>query len=545
MAVQIESYPPDDSSETRPSPDLELSTKLGNPPFTPEQSWAPSDAYQKVYDPSDGDLEVHVTSHLTLTDYEALTPPEAWADLLAYADKMQGKTIVRINATAAGGGVAIMNAPWVHVMQSLGVDAHWYALEPNEKAAEVTKWKFHNVLQDVGDPAAYLTEEDKATYNTWIARNQILLEQPIRKADVLLIDDWQPSGLIPYIKGYTEETLDGSIHHLGLNPHAPILFRDHIHTEGAKMVTPGTRQNITWDFLWNHNRIKDADVFITHPRDIFVPDNVPNEKVIFMPATIDLLDDLNRELTDPERQAGLDFINQQLALNEGQSPIDMNRPYIVLVARFDESKGMPQGMEAYAKARQKLRERGVPAEEIPQFVMVGNGSVDDPSGTFVLSEIMNLRRTEYDDIKSDIKVARVPHNDVAINALLGGAYLALQPSTKEGFEARVTDAIKQGVPTIGSTEGGIPLQIKHGETGFIANPHDIELWADYMADMVTNTPYYRYLKEQTAQQVEGDSFRYTTVANLTRWLILSHVMLDSSERQNFNGQRRWAEDLAA
>jgi glycosyltransferase involved in cell wall biosynthesis len=510
----------------------------------------PEEAYSKSYHPETGDLEVHVTSSLTLEDYRAVTPTEEWDQLLEYADSMRGKTIARFNATAAGGGVAIMNAPWVHLMRQLGVDAHWYALEPDAEAAKVTKWKFHNVMQDVAPPGTELTSEDEATYEGWMARNAELLREPLSEADVILLDDWQPSGLIQYIKGHEEETPDGSVYHLGFNPGAPILFRDHIHTEGELMVTPGTPQHKTWQYLWDHNRISEADIFVTHPQHEFVPPNVPDEKVVFMPATIDVLDDLNRELDDGERAAGRAFINEHLAMNEGQEPLDFDRPYIALIARFDESKGMPQGIETYAKARKDLLAQGVDEQDIPQMMVIGNGSVDDPSGTIVLEEIMTLRDltgdldpAEYGDIKNAIKVVRVPHNDVAINSVLSDATLALQPSIAEGFEARVTDAIWQGVPMLGSNRGGIPLQIVEGKSGHVMDPHDTDAWAARIVQLMTEPDTYEELRRTTQQMAVEHNHQFTTVPNIIRWLSLSRMMLDENA-PDFHGGRRWPEELA-
>lgn len=496
-------------------------------PLVVESLNFPEDAYSKLHDPET--LEVHVQSRVTLEDFEAVTPKEDMAQLDEYARQMQGKKIVFINATAAGGGVAIMRAPLVHLLRLKGIDAHWYALIPDEekKFFDITKQKFHNVLQDVAQPGTELTEEDKAFYHEVVDENAKVLEEPLRAADVIVIDDWQPSGLIPHIKDR-------------LNPEATILFRDHIHTEGELMGTPGTPQHTTWKFIWDENRVKDADVFITHPKDEFVPPDVPDQKVVFMPATGDLLDDLNRPLSPEEMEDGLAFINHQLACNEDQKPLDLSRPYIVLIARFDPSKGMPEGMESYAKARKKILDAGVSEADLPQLVVLGNGSVDDPDGMPLLSQMMDLRREKYAEIKDDLKIARVPHNDRAINALLKGARIALQPSTKEGFESRVTDAILQGVPVIGSDRGGIPLQIVEGESGFVANPYDTDRWSDLISELIIDEPRYNTLQKKTAELAITKNYSFTTIPNALRWLGLS---LEVRKNPDFHGGRRHVEDF--
>ncbi len=485
------------------------------------------DTYKKTYNSKT--CEVLVESPVTLKHYEKITTPEHMALLKDYAKAMTGRRLIFINATYAGGGVAIMRAPLIHLLRLIGVDAHWYVLQPDDNAFLVTKRKFHNVLQDVAGPGVELTDEDKATYNAWIVKNAKLLAGPIKKATDIVIDDWQPSGLIPYIKD-------------DFNPHARILFRDHIQTEGQLMGTPGTPQHRTWDFIWNHNRTKDSDVFITHPVDDFVPPDVPDHKVVYMPATCEMLDDLNRELNEHEKQAGLDFINNQLVTNRDQKPLDITRPYIVLIARFDPSKGMPLGMKAYALARQKMIDAGVDPMAIPQLVVLGNGSVDDPDGVPVLEEIMTLRSSQYADIMDDIKVARVPHNDAAINALLGGATLALQPSTKEGFESRVTDAILQGVPVLGSSRGGIPLQIVEGESGYVIDPYKTHKWADRIYELIVDRQKYMALSMSTRKLATEKNYEFTTVPNALSWL---HLALELAANPDFEGNRRWAKELIA
>ncbi len=485
----------------------ELAPPLGARELAPEEIWTgvgetalrvveelpvdntPEEAYTKRYQPENGDLEVHVSSRVTPEDYERITPAEDMELLNDYAEQLQGKKIMFINATAAGGGVAIMRSPMINLMNLVGVDASWHALQPDEEKNffDVSKQKFHNVLQDVHeDKTIRLNKEDETIYDSVIEQNAKALEKPLSEADVIVIDDWQPSGLIPHLKGGLIPTGGGLEYREGINPGATILFRDHIHTEGELMGTEGTPQHTTWKFIWDHNRVNEADAFITHPKDEFVPPDVPDAKTVFMPATADPVDDLNRPLSEAEAESGYGFINDQLYENEGQKPIDLRRPYIALIARFDPSKGMPQGMESYVKARNEMVARGVSEEDLPQLVVVGNGSIDDPDGGPLLKEMMDIRGELPEDVQDDIKIARVPHNDVAINAILKGASLALQPSTKEGFESRVTDAILQGVPVIGSDRGGIPLQIVPGKSGYVVNPYDTNKWAEHITKLMTD-----------------------------------------------------------
>jgi hypothetical protein len=101
-------------------------------------------------------------------------------------------------------------------------------------------------------------------------------------ADVIIIDDPQLPWLIPLIKAQT--------------PGRPVIFRSHIQLRSDLIDTPGTPQAETWNFLWD--AIKQADLFISHPIRAFVPENVPSGMLGYLPASTDLLDGLNKPMTD-------------------------------------------------------------------------------------------------------------------------------------------------------------------------------------------------------------------------------------------------------
>ena len=87
-------------------------------------------------------------------------------------------------------------------------------------------------------------------------------------------------GLIPLIKKAT--------------PHRPVLYRSHIQIRRDLVAKSGSPQADVWEFLWSNIQL--ADMFISHPIPIFVPHTVPREKVVYLPATTDWLDGLNKHL---------------------------------------------------------------------------------------------------------------------------------------------------------------------------------------------------------------------------------------------------------
>ena len=489
-------------------------------------------------------LEAHVTSDITLDDYRSITREDDWRLLERFAKQMEGKTVVFINPTMSGGGVAMLRPPLVYLLRLLGVDAHWFVMQPRMNPHDENPFLFtkqmHNIMQRRTEPGEHFNEMGKAVHQDWNRENaQTLTRQPeITDADVIVIDDPQPAPLKPYIEK--------------VNPDAKLVWRNHIDTDGELMANPATPQGQVADYIFNELDIGEVDAMITHPIERFVHPEFA-DKTYFAPATIEPFDDLNRELSTEEIDEGVAFVNQQIEKvnhefeREGreddiQPLIDPGRRRITLIARFDESKGMDKALRLGVETNDILREAGVAEEELPQIILTGNGSVDDPSGIPMYETMLQERREQYRPNKDNIIIARLPHNYMAMNALMypqpnqDGSYdgrqlVALQTSEAEGCETRITDWIRHGVPLVISNRGGMKLQVNDGESGLILDydkpDFDVERGAKWIADLMLKDGRYQDLRESTLQAAEEfNSREFTTVANTTRLLRLFSRVLE-------------------
>ncbi len=486
---------------------------------------APTDRSNEIYQVTrnSSTFEATVSSYVTLEDYKRLARPEDWNLLMHYAERMRDKSVVFINPTMEGGGVAMLRPPLVHILNKLGVDAHWFVMETDEEVFKVTK-KIHNIMQDRLDPEDRLTEEEKTMHWEWNERNaDVLGMQPsIREADYIFIDDPQPAPLISLLKPYLGN------HH--------VLWRDHIHTDHELMCDPSTSQGEVARYLLDLCGVRQADIVIGHPREEFMLPGM-EDKTVFAPATTDPFDDLNRELSPREIEEGITFINTEIdkknhwlireeRYEDIMNHIDTSRRRIMLVARFDESKGMDHAMELGSMVRKRMRAQGYDGRELPQIILVGNGSVDDPSGKPMYEEMLRLRRDKHADEKEDFIVMRLRHNYAAMNALMcpGEApMIGIQLSEKEGCETRISDEIEHGIPVVAFNNGGMPLQIIEGQSGFILDysqpGHDLERGADIMARLMTDQDEFARLQKTTKSA--GETFNrvsFGTISNIVRVL---------------------------
>ena len=141
-----------------------------------------------------------------------------------------------------------------------------------------------------------------------------------------------------------------------------------------------------------------------------------------------------------------------------QFGIDVDRPLITQVSRFDPWKDPMGVIDAYREV----------TEEVPeaQLALVGSMATDDPEGWEFFQQTF-----EYADGDPDIKILNNLNNvgAIEVNAFQSQSDVCLQKSIREGFGLTVTEALWKGRPTSAGNVGGIPLQIEDGESGFLVD----------------------------------------------------------------------------
>jgi trehalose synthase len=470
--------------------------------------------------------EVHVESDHDLEDYEAITRPEDWEALLAEASPLQGTKWTFINPTMEGGGVAMLRPPLTNMLNRLGIDARWFVMEKARDVSRGDPFEFtklmHNLSQRVAPDDARITDEGKAAHWHWAdTENGPVLEaqEHIRETDVFVIDDPQPAPLIERLKR--------------ANPGARFIWRNHIDTSHGLMSDPASPQGEVASYLLDECGVRGVDAVVAHPVEAFMHPGM-EDKTYFAPATVDPFDNLNRHLSEEEVIEGIGFINDEINRNNAalsavgrhedvQPLLDMDpgTRRLTLIARFDPSKGMDLAMEMGVQTRRRLREQGVPKDELPEVVIVGNGSQDDPDGPWMYEEMLRLRREEYPDEAAGITVMRLKHNYDAMNALMSRSTVVMQTSYAEGLENRIGDAERHGKPVVISDRGGMKTQVVEGESGIILDyskqDYDVPRGVRFMVDMLTDSEAYERMAAGTARVAEELIGReFTTTANATR-----------------------------
>jgi trehalose synthase len=351
----------------------------------------------------------------TLTDYTHIVGKELTEEIRRLSEPLKGKRVLHVSATAFGGGVSEILYTLVPLMRDVGVDAHWHVIFGKEEFYNATKL-LHNSLQGAEET---LSDEQWELFDEINAMNAEGLQG---EWDVVIVHDPQPIGLLRGAKEKGKHWIWRCHIDLSTPNPAPI----------ARLLP----------------MIEEYDASVWHLED-YVPDGMGRhrEDVRICPPAIDPLSPKNMAFS-PEDAA---FVCRQFG-------IDVDRPLITQVSRFDPWKDPIGVIDAYREVTEQVPEA--------QLAMVGSMATDDPEGMEYFQKTF-----EYAGGDEDIKILSNLNNvgAIEVNAFQSQSDICLQKSIREGFGLTVTEALWKGRPTVAGNVGGIPLQIEDGVGGFLVD----------------------------------------------------------------------------
>jgi trehalose synthase len=324
------------------------------------------------------------------------------------AAPLAGMSVLHVNSTRVGGGVAEILQRLLPILEDVGLRPRWDVIAGTEDFFVVTK-AFHNALQGRD---LLLTPPMRSTYLDCVHANAERLDL---SAEAVVVHDPQPAALV-------ERRRSG----------ASWIWRCHIDLSHP--------ERDFWDFLRSFVVRYDAAIFTLAK----FTRRLPIPQILEYP-TIDPLSEKNAELSPDEGRRLVERLG-----------IPTDRPMVLQVSRFDRFKDPVGVIKAF-----KLVRRQVDCT----LVLAGGGATDDPEGAAVLAEVRAAA-----DGDRDIHILDLPptaHRE--INALQRAAAVVVQKSTREGFGLTVTEAMWKGKPVVGGLAGGIPTQVLHEVTGYLVS----------------------------------------------------------------------------
>jgi len=366
-------------------------------------------------------IERKTTNSVTIEDYKKFSK-SIYTSVKKLGKKLKGKTVIHINATPVGGGVAELLSSQIGLERSLGIDSRWFYLDAPPNFFTTTK-KIHNLLQGMPGRLFYHEQDTYQSTNEELAKSLIALSSKV-KPDIIVVHDAQPLTLV---KTKLETVSYISRLHVDLSEANPWII---------KYINP-------YLSLYSQIIVSSKNFSASLPKKI-----QKNVKVV-MPAI------------DPMTQKNKSMDNRQAKRIITDLGIDPLRPIVTQVSRFDPWKDPIGVVEAYYMAK----------EEIPDLQLVLSGIInakDDPQAWSILEKVR--KRVNGDPnifLFWDIGQLKKHLLDDFINALYTSSTVIIQKSLKEGFGLTVTEAMWKEKAVIGGNAQGIHLQIQNNRNGLI------------------------------------------------------------------------------
>lgn len=388
----------------------------------------------------------------SIEEYVPIVGRSVINDLRLLAKKLEGKSVQHINSTAVGGGVAEILSRMVPLLKELGVNTSWDVIKGGAQFFEVTK-KFHNALHGKKED---ITQDD---FDIFLETSRKNIEEVDTYGDIVFVHDPQPIALV-------QKKRDNKW-----------IWRCHVDVSGP--------DKSVWGFLIGFISAYDAAVFSAPP----FSQKLPVRQFLISPS-IDPLSDKNKDLP----KEVIDGVMEKYG-------IDMDRPVITQISRFDRLKDPVGVIAAYKKVKRYID---------CQLVLAGGGAADDPEGVKVLEETKTAAEGD-----ADIHILLLPQNDIEINALQRGSTVIMQKSLKEGFGLTVSEALWKSKPVVASYAGGIPLQVSHKYSGLLCRSVD---GAAFAVKQLLNSP--RYAEKLGANGHEHIKNNFLLTRHLRNYMLL-------------------------
>jgi trehalose synthase len=363
----------------------------------------------------------------TLADYTHIVGRPLVEEIRELAEDLKGHKLLHVSATAFGGGVSEILYTLVPLMKDVGLDVEWHVIYGREEFYNATKL-MHNALQGAPED---LSEEQ---WETWWRYNEMNARELSRGWDTVIVHDPQPAALYNLVPEKSRHW----------------VWRCHIDLSTPNPDTIGRLLPCIKEY----------------PQSVFHLGE-------YAPAGLDGHVNLVPPAIDPLAPKNMAFSPDDAVYIAEQFGIDVDRPLMCQVSRFDPWKDPLGVIDAYRIVKEQLPE--------VQLALVGSMASDDPEGwDFFNATIAHAAGDP------DIHILNNFNNvgAIEVNAFQSHADVVIQKSTREGFGLTVSEALWKARPFIGGDVGGIPLQVRNGESGFLVETveqcaqHSLEILND-------------------------------------------------------------------
>jgi trehalose synthase len=415
---------------------------------------------------------------------------------------LAGSSVLNVNSTGAGGGVAEMLQTLLSYARGAGVDARWLVIEGDSAFFAITK-RIHNGLYGSSGDGGELGPAEHRHFERVLRENADELLALIRPGDVVVVHDPQPAALVAVAK----------------SAGARVVWRCHVGLD-----LPNQWSERAWEFLRPY--LVDADAIVVS-RAAFAPPWADPVQVHVIPPSIDPFSAKNEPISVRDARLTLSYvglldsaiatppavqftrrdgspgrINRRVDVVQTGPPAPADVPLVVQISRWDRMKDMAGVMNGFVQH--------VDPSFGAHLLLCGpivTGVADDPEAAVVLDECTDLWRALPHAARSRVHLACIPmadpdENAAIVNAIQRHASVVAQKSLAEGFGLTVAEAMWKQKPVVASAVGGIVDQIENGVHGLLVeDPADLLAFGAAVESLLRNPAHAEQLAQNARQRV--------------------------------------------
>jgi trehalose synthase len=420
----------------------------------------------------------------------------------AVRETLASSSVLNVNSTAAGGGVAEMLQTLLAYARGAGIDARWLVIDGDPAFFAITK-RIHNGLYGAPGDGGDLGQAERRHYERVLRENAAGLVAVIRPGDVVVVHDPQPAALVMAAK----------------SAGAHVVWRCHVGLD-----RPNEWSERAWEFLRPY--LTEADATIVS-RAAFAPPWVDPERLHVIRPSIDPFSAKNEPLSARNVRLTLSYlgllngavdsapavaftrrdgspgrINQHVDIVQTDPPAPIDVPLVVQISRWDRMKDMVGVMTGFV--------HHVDPSLGAHLLLCGPsvaGVADDPEASEVLDECMAVWRELPQAARSRVHLACLPmadpdENAAIVNAIQRHASIVVQKSLAEGFGLTVAEAMWKRQPVVATAVGGIVDQIENGTHGLLVNdPEDLQTFGAAVESLLRDREEAARLADNARQRV--------------------------------------------
>jgi trehalose synthase len=353
----------------------------------------------------------------TLEEQIPYAGTEAVERLRDIAEPLRGARVLNLSVSPFGTSVADTLHTTVPLLANLGIQAEWQIVGSDGESSSSARALYQGLSGKAVTWGADLAE-------AWIRHNREVALLFDGFYDAVIVHDPQPAGL-PAALGASGRSRNGARWawhcHLDLRPAQPDVW-----TAFTPCLEP-------------YDLVVFADA-------AFAPPELAGRPALVIPPAIDP--------ASPRNVAVGASVPRRLLESYGLDPL---RPLLVQVAPLDPAFGPMETIEVYHQGRSAHRDL-----QLMLVHPIAESSMD------AWSRFERVARHLGGERDAKVLVSQGDGGQAVVNAAQRAATVVIQHSVPAGFACQVWEAQWKSKPVVVGERGGLPLQVTHGETGYVA-----------------------------------------------------------------------------